>query len=76
MPSDPRRVAKIHRRLAPVWLALMIPAVAAYLVMGFEAFARSSLLVTVLLSLYAAYIGDRSAEQAAESRFPEDDDDA
>jgi len=54
----------------------MIPAVIAYLVMGFEAFARASLLVTVLLSLYAAYIGDRSAEQAAESRFPEDDDDA
>lgn len=74
MASDPRRVARIHRRLAPVWLVLMIPNTVAYFVMGFETFASVTLLETVLLSLYAAYIGDRSAEQAAESRFPEDED--
>jgi hypothetical protein len=55
-------------------MTLMIPAIAAYFLMGFEAFARASLLVTVLLSLYAAYIGEKSCEQAAEARFPEGED--
>lgn len=74
MASDPRRVAKIHRRLAPMWLVLVIPNVVAYFVIDFNTFVRATLLETVILSFYAAYIGDRSAEQAAESRFPEEDD--
>lgn len=73
MTSDPRRVAKIHRRLAPLWLVLMIPAIAAYFVVSFEAFVRTTALITLLLSLYAAFVGDRSTEQAAESRFPDDE---
>lgn len=73
MTSDPRRVAKIHRRLAPIWLVLMVPNAVAYFVMDFEVFARVTLLETVLLSLYAAFVGDRGTEQAAESRFPDDE---
>ena len=73
MSSDPRKVAKFHRRLAPIWLWLMIPNTVAYFLIPLNTFVRVTLLETVLLSLYAAYIGEKSTEQAAESRFPEDE---
>lgn len=74
VPADPRRVAKWARRRAPIWLVLMVPNAVGYFIIEFETFVRVTLLETVLLSFYAAWIGDKSAEQAAESRYPEDED--
>jgi hypothetical protein len=73
MVADPRRVAKLHRRLKLVWLALCVPAVGAVFVLDFETYTKIMLLVTVVLSFYACYIGDAATEQAAESRTPEEE---
>jgi hypothetical protein len=56
-----------------VWLVLCVPAVVAFFLLDFETYTKIMLLVTVVLSFYACFIGDASTEQAAESRFPDED---
>lgn len=73
MTADPRKVARLHRYTKWVWLILCVPAVVAYFVLDFETYTKVMLLVTVVLSFYACFIGDASTEQAAESRFPEEE---
>jgi hypothetical protein len=66
MTADPRRVARFHSWTKWVWVACMPPTVVLYFTMSTSKF-------TALFVLVTAQLGQAATEQAAESRFPEEE---